>query len=537
MPDILERIVERRREDYARFGPTFGTEIPASRLRAVRPFLAEPGAILEIKRASPSKGDIAPYLDPVKLARQYTDSGAKNISVLTERPFFKGGLADLVAASSACPEIAFLRKDFLLYEDEIEIAYRSGADAVLLIARILDRPLLLRMAARVRFFGMTPFIEVREADDIPKLKAAAKEGSVLAGVNARDLATFMIDPLVPATLRSSLPCRTVFESGASTQGACRFARRIGFDGILIGEAAVRDPSAAPGFVESFRSSRPDWVGHFWREVGKRTSSRPALKAQPALMAQPALPVAVVNGSTRAGAVAAGDAASYAADGRDSVARLRPLVKICGLTNAEDAIVAADLGADLLGFVFAPSPRAANGSTVREIASLFSGRPRPLLVGVIVDPESPEGKEAIRLVIDGVLDAIQCHGVEDADALCRIEDACGSYGLGRYAAVRLGGEGDLALVEALVKSGEPRILVDARAEGLSGGTGESIPDSLVRRVSDSCALWLAGGLNPRNVRRYVDEFAPELIDASSGLESAPGKKDRILLESFFREIAV
>jgi indole-3-glycerol phosphate synthase/phosphoribosylanthranilate isomerase len=78
-------------------------------------------------------------------------------------------------------------------------------------------------------------------------------------------------------------------------------------------------------------------------------------------------------------------------------------------------------------------------------------------------------------------------------------------------------------------------VDARVEGIAGGTGQTIPKSLVRQASDRGALWLAGGINPANVRQYIDEFSPELVDASSGLESAPGKKDHGLLKSFFREI--
>ncbi len=501
MPDILDDIVRARREDYESLGPGFGFEIPSHRSRGVVPFLAEPGAILEIKRASPSKGDIAPDLDPVTLAGQYAAAGARNVSVLTETRYFKGSLADLAAASARHPGIAFLRKDFILYEDEIEVAYRCGADAVLLIARILERPVLLKLAALCRSFGMVPFIEVRDAADVAKLQAAAKAGKVLAGVNARDLSTFRIDPLVPATLRSSLPCGTVFESGASSPGACRFARQLGFDGILIGEAAARDPEGASGLVEGFRSARADWVGQFWREIGKRASAR------------------------REGS---------------------PLVKICGITNAEDALLSASLGADLLGFVFAKSPRAANPFAVREIATRLaeaekraSAAPdaarRPLLVGVIVDPASPEARDAFDLARAGVLDAIQYHGDDPERDLPLIDAAGGEYGIGRYSAVRLGGEDDLERIRRLMREGEPRTLVDARVDGVSGGTGKAIPRSLALKASELGILWLAGGINPGNVRQCIDELRPELIDASSGLEAAPGKKDHVLLKSFFREI--
>jgi indole-3-glycerol phosphate synthase/phosphoribosylanthranilate isomerase len=512
--------------------------------------LTEAGTILEIKRASPSKGNIALDLDPVALAKQYASAGTKAISVLTERNFFKGALADLIAASSLCPGIAFLRKDFLLFEDEIEIAYRAGADAVLLIARILDQKLLLSMAAKCRSFGMTPFIEVREKGDVAKLVAAAKAGKVLAGVNARDLATFSIDPLIPATLRSSLPCRTVFESGASTPGACRFARQLGFDGILIGEAVARNPEGAGILVSAFLTARPDWVGHFWREMGKRLSQRttriPAGEEMRASIAHEA-----------GDADSSRDAAR--ARGADRLPALRPLVKICGLTNTEDALLAADLGADMLGFIFAPSARAAAGHTVREVSSRLTVRSRPnasecvgalsvncstgsapcrsrpLLVGVVVDMDGAEAKEAVALVLEGILDAIQYHGDNADEALPKIDDAGGSYGIGRYCAVRLGSAEDLSRIDALLKNGEPRVLVDARVEGIAGGTGKTIPKALVRQAAKRCSLWIAGGLNPSNVREYIEEFSPELIDASSGLESSPGKKDRSLLKSFFREI--
>ncbi|TAH53880.1 MAG: bifunctional indole-3-glycerol phosphate synthase/phosphoribosylanthranilate isomerase [Treponema sp.] len=543
VPDILDDIVRLRRADYARLGPSFGCDIPAHRRRPIVPFLAVPGAILEIKRASPSKGDIAPDLDPVSLAGRYAAAGAKQVSVLTESNFFKGTLEDLVAVSDAHPHLSFLRKDFILYEDEIEIAWRCGADAVLLIARILDTPLLLALAAKCRAFGMTPFIEVREESDVAKLAAACKagtasgEGAVLAGVNSRDLATFRIDPLVPATLRTKLPCRAVFESGAGTPGSCRFARRLGFDGILIGEAAAKSPETAHELVSAFADARPDWVGQFWREIGRRAELGRRTELG------------------RADSALRHDGAAQRA--------ARPLVKICGLTNAEDALLAASLGADLLGFVFAPSPRRASAQAVRDINARLSastkpkpdecaqppagsahgaccappGQPknRPLLVGVIVDPDSPEAKEAFVLAAEGVLDAVQYHGEHPETDLSKIDGAGGSFGIGRYAAVRLGGEADLERIEFLRASGEPRILLDARVEGIAGGTGKTIPKSLVRSASVQAGLWLAGGLNPANVRMYIEEFEPELIDASSGLESGPGKKDPALLKSFFREI--
>lgn len=498
MPDILEQIVSARRADYKLRGATFGAAVPEHRKRPIVPFLREPGTILEIKRASPSKGDIAPDLDPVKIAGQYRAAGTRNISILTEERYFKGSLSDFLAVADAYCDVALLRKDFILYEDEIDVSWRAGADAVLLIARILDTETLLRLAQRCRSFSMVPLIEVRESGDLEKLSAAISGGPVVAGVNSRDLATFKTDPLVPAILRRKLPCTAVFESGATTPAACSFARRLGFEGLLIGEAAAKNPDGAASLVSAFESARPDWAGQFWREMGQRI--------------------------------------------QQSRGKGRPLVKICGLTSTDDALCAARGGADLLGFIFAESPRKTDAETVRTIARKiletgydFPG-PLPLLVGVITETDSESARMAFSLVCEGVLDAIQYHGDTPEQDLSRIDKAGGNYGIGKYAVVRLGSGDDLECIDRLLLNGEPRILVDARVEGIAGGTGQTIPRNLVRRVCDRSGLWLAGGIGPTNIRRYLDEFSPELVDVSSSLESAPGKKDETLIASFFREIA-
>src|SRR5574344_1062501 len=166
--DILTKIISQRKADIAQFGLTFGAAIPEKRTRPVTPFLAEKGAILEIKRASPSKGDIALSLEAAQTALEYVKSGAAAISVLTEKNFFKGSLYDLMNASNAVG-IAVLRKDFLLSPGEVDISYRAGADAVLLIARILDSETLRAMAQRCESLGITAFVEVRLEEDIQKL--------------------------------------------------------------------------------------------------------------------------------------------------------------------------------------------------------------------------------------------------------------------------------------------------------------------------------------------------------------------------------
>ena len=510
--DILAKIVRMRKADIERLGLNFGIEIPEKRRVGHTEFLGNAGAILEVKRASPSKGDIAPDLDPVALATTYAEAHAQAVSVLTEGNFFKGTLRDLIAVADLMERrrkqglhtCAVLRKDFLLYEDEIDIAYRCGADAVLLIARILDDEQLVRMAKRAQSFDMQAFVEVREKDDFRKLSVvtsalgadAAK--TIVAGVNSRDLATFHTDPLIPASVRSKLPAKAVFESGVHTPADADYARSLGFTGILVGEAVAKNPALAKDVVSAFESGRENARGGFWRKFAECKFGRQEVR--------------------------------------------RPLVKICGITRVEDGMLAAELGADMLGFVFSTTKRL----TTEEFVKSFSTKLRaegnpcvPLLVGVITDPESPEGKTAIKLAREGVLDAVQLHGIEPTKSLELADDkvpelveGTNKIGIPYYCAVRVGEESDFDKVAALRANGEPRILLDAKVEGIPGGTGKTIPENLLREKAGDIPLWLAGGITPTNVAELVGKFSPELIDVSSGVEDAPGIKNSEKLKALF-----
>ena len=534
MSDILQTIVEKRRADIERLGLNFGIEIPEKRRVGHTEFLGNAGAILEVKRASPSKGDIAPDLDPVALATTYAEAHAQAVSVLTEGNFFKGTLRDLIAVADLMERrrkqglhtCAVLRKDFLLYEDEIDIAYRCGADAVLLIARILDDEQLVRMAKRAQSFDMQAFVEVREKDDFRKLSVvtsalgadAAK--TIVAGVNSRDLATFHTDPLIPASVRSKLPAKAVFESGVHTPADADYARSLGFTGILVGEAVAKNPALAKDVVSAFESGRENARGGFWRKFAalwqaQRTNPGP-------------FKVGVVRQAHQPFA--------------EPLHRNRPLVKICGITRVEDGMLAAELGADMLGFVFSTTKRL----TTEEFVKSFSTKLRaegnpcvPLLVGVITDPESPEGKTAIKLAREGVLDAVQLHGIEPTkcleladDKVPELVDGTNKIGIPYYCAARIGEESDFDKVAALRANGEPRILLDAKVEGIPGGTGKTIPENLLREKAGDIPLWLAGGITPTNVAELVGKFSPELIDVSSGVEDAPGIKNSEKLKALF-----
>ena len=496
--DILSKIVRMRREDIERLGLNFDIEIPEARRVGHTEFLGNAGAILEVKRASPSKGDIAPDLDPVGLATTYAEAHAQAVSVLTEMNFFKGTLRDLIAVADLMERrrkqglhtCAVLRKDFLLFEDEIDIAYRCGADAVLLIARILDDAQLVKMAERALKFGIQAFVEVREADDFRKLSvvttalgdAAAK--TIVAGVNSRDLATFHTDPLIPASVRSKLPAKAVFESGILSAADATYARNLGFTGILVGEAVAKNPPLAKDVVSAFESGCENARGQFWKKFAERKVARQEAR--------------------------------------------RPLVKICGITRVEDGLLAAELGANMLGFVFSTTKRLTTETFVRSFASKIraSRAPEnvPLFVGVITDPNSEEGKTAIKLAQEGVLDAVQFHGIDPHDS--------GNAALPCYCAARVGSTEDFDYVANLRKNGEPRVLLDAKVEGIPGGTGKTIPESLLREKASGLPLWLAGGINPDNVATICEKFHPELIDVSSGIEDAPGIKNHDKMRALF-----
>ncbi|MCQ2093299.1 MAG: bifunctional indole-3-glycerol phosphate synthase/phosphoribosylanthranilate isomerase [Fibrobacter sp.] len=517
--DILKKIVDKRRADIERLGLTFGFDIPEKRTVGRCEFLGRPGPILEVKRASPSKGDIAPDLVPADLACTYAAAGAQAISVLTETNYFKGTLADLITVAKAVDngdgtkKCAVLRKDFLLFEDEIDIAYRCGADAVLLIARILDDEQLIKMAKRAQSFDMQAFVEVREPDDLRKLNlvletldkeaagdaAKSAERTIVAGVNSRDLATFHIDPMVPAAIRNKLPAKAVFESGVHTPADAAFARSLGFKGILVGEAVAKNPPLAAKLVEAFAAAEDNRRGDFWKTFAERRDAKRA---------------------------------AYAAQ--------IPMVKICGITREEDGFAAAEMGADMLGFVFSNTKRLTNEKFVRDFTQLLrseyeaEGKLCPLFVGVITETTTEEGKTAIKLAAEGILDAVQFHGFAapsfDKGDSGSVPGMTSS--LPCYNALRIGEESDFENFAAIRKHGEPRVLLDAKVEGIPGGSGQRIPEELLREKAGETPFWLAGGITPENIGDICAKFSPELVDVSSGVEDAPGIKNVEKLQQLF-----
>jgi indole-3-glycerol phosphate synthase len=193
--------------------------------------------IAEIKRRSPSKGDLDPGLQADLVAKDYVAGGASCLSVLTDVDFFGGSTADLAVAREASG-LPVLRKDFTVQEADVVDARLMGADAVLLIAAALSDAELLACAALAASLGLAALVEVHDEGELARALAA---GAGLVGVNQRDLRTFDVDHERACALASRIPpgVVAVAESGIRDAGDARRLAEAGYDAILVGETLVR----------------------------------------------------------------------------------------------------------------------------------------------------------------------------------------------------------------------------------------------------------------------------------------------------------
>jgi indole-3-glycerol phosphate synthase len=248
--DFLSRIVEARRRTVARESaarPRAGVRAAALSARdgaephALRRALSRRGAlnvIAEIKRASPSKGELRGDIEPARLARAYERGGAAAISVLTEAEFFRGSLRDLrdVRAAVALP---VLRKDFIIDEWQIYEAAEAGADALLLIVAALDDATLARLLRLTEDeLGMDALVEVHAPEELTR---AQDGGARIVGVNNRNLRTFEVSLETSVEIARLAAPDTVLvsESGLRTRGDLERFASLGYKGFLIGETLVR----------------------------------------------------------------------------------------------------------------------------------------------------------------------------------------------------------------------------------------------------------------------------------------------------------
>ncbi len=241
VPDILARIVEQKRAEVAgirRMRSRFETQ--AAQRRDFRDFTAAIGAgpciISEIKKASPSKGLLQRDFNPASIAGAYERGGAAALSVLTDREFFQGSLADLESARAAC-RLPVLRKDFTIDPVQIVEAAAHGADAILLIAAILSDDEMASFRQAAAALGMAALVEVHNE---PELDRAIASGAKIVGVNNRDLRTFDVRLETSLRLAARIPAGVlrVSESGIHSRSDIALLRAAGYDAFLIGESLM-----------------------------------------------------------------------------------------------------------------------------------------------------------------------------------------------------------------------------------------------------------------------------------------------------------
>jgi indole-3-glycerol phosphate synthase len=376
-----------------------------------RDALAGPGlsAVAEIKRRSPSAGDLRPDADPARLAAAYERAGAAAVSVLVDERF--GGTWDDLRAARASASLPLLAKGFFTTEDDVRTAREAGADAALLLLRDLDDAACAELLAVASRLGLETLVE---AHDAAELERAVALGAPVIGINARDLATFEIDRRAQLELVARAPRDRVVvaESGVSTRAHGAEAELAGADAILVGSALMRAPD-------------------------------PAVKLAELLS--------------------------------------RPLVKVCGLTREEDVAVAAEAGADLLGFVLASeSPRAA-----AEVLPV------------------PDGTLAVAVWLgeagESAADLDQVHEREEG---------------------KVRGRDAVLLREGVVV-----------ATHLDLPWEEDDPGHWERAAATEGRVVLAGKLGPENVRAAIERVRPWGVDASSMLEISPGVKDHAKVRAY------
>ena len=244
---ILEHHRRRHSADARSLDELLGMAADMPAARGFERRLAETdglGVIAEVKRRSPSKGDLFADLDPADVARAYERGGASCLSVLTDEPHFGGSPADLVAARAAV-DLPVLRKDFTVGPLDVVDARLMGADAVLLIAAALDDTELAALHALAQVLGLDALVEIHDEAELARAMAV---GASLVGVNQRDLVTFEVDQQRAIRMAPLMPAGVVrvAESGVRGPDDAAALAAAGYHAVLVGESLVTsgDPEAA-----------------------------------------------------------------------------------------------------------------------------------------------------------------------------------------------------------------------------------------------------------------------------------------------------
>ena len=205
------------------------------------------GVIAEVKRASPSKGQLAEIPDPAELAKEYAAGGARAVSVLTEGRWFGGSLADFAAVRAAV-DVPLLRKDFIVSSYQVHEARAYGADLVLLIVAALEQNTLSGLLDRIESLGMTALVEVHDEEETDRALLA---GAKVIGINARNLRTLEVDRTVFERIAPGLPNEVVKIAESGVRGPHDLIRyaSAGADAVLVGEGLVTQKSPREAVAE------------------------------------------------------------------------------------------------------------------------------------------------------------------------------------------------------------------------------------------------------------------------------------------------
>jgi indole-3-glycerol phosphate synthase len=243
---VLKDIVATKREEVRRLRPR-ADELrakareakPARDFRAALTWPGEVRLLAEVKRRSPSAGEIRPGASPAAIARDYVSGGAAALSILTDKKYFGGSLDALREVRDAV-DLPLLRKDFVIASEQIWEARSAGADAVLLIVRILDDTLLADLHGEATEVGLQVLVEVHDEGELERARGV---GATIVGINNRDLATFTTDLGLSLRLAALVPATTtlVAESGIRDAGQVDLLGGAGVDAVLVGESLMRQP--------------------------------------------------------------------------------------------------------------------------------------------------------------------------------------------------------------------------------------------------------------------------------------------------------
>ncbi|ORX97335.1 N-anthranilate isomerase [Basidiobolus meristosporus CBS 931.73] len=466
----------------------------------------KPAVMAEIKRASPSKGDINVDAIAAEQALLYAEAGAAVISVLTEPKWFKGSLQDLRQARESISRLpnrpAILRKDFIIDTYQIMEARLEGADTVLLIVAMLEDEKLQELMRFSRSLGMEPLVEVNNAAE---MKKALEFGAKVIGVNNRNLHTFDVDMENTSRLAEMVPEDVILAALSGITGPQDVAKYIeqGVGAVLIGEALMRSQDKKK----------------FIHDLTQAEASVPISQQSP------------------------------------------PLVKICGVRTVEAAVEAAKAGADFIGLIFAPSKRQVSIDDATKIVDALRTVSSELPSSKVPVP-SVEGKEWFRFHADNVtngkkplvvgvfqnqsvdyitsvvqqvkLDLVQLHGDEPAETArflpVRVIKAFHiDNTFSNFNELRRPGHNAFTLLDAKVDTKQ-----------LQGGSGvtfdwriaQKFLENSVNREGDQFPILLAGGLTPENVQQAVNQVRPWGVDVSSGVET-DGVKDLQKIREFVK----